>query len=125
MNIKVFEVEKKLFQNVKVAAGGHGIFWNDELDLNAETIWKDGILVESNNRPDLNHLLAYRLLLARNQAGMTQKELSEKTGIYQADISKIERGIGNPSIATLQRLACAMDMVLEIKFVSGKTEKGE
>ncbi len=115
---KIFEKEKKLFQNVKVDAGGYGISWNDELDLDAETIWSDGILIESNTRPDVNHLLAYQVLLARNQAGMTQRELSEKTGIYQADISKIERGIGNPSIATLQRLANAMDMMLEIQFVS-------
>lgn len=99
-------------------AGGYGITWNNELHLDVETIRKEGIMVESEEKPDLNHLLAYRLLLARNQAGMTQKELSEKTGIYQADISKLERGIGNPSIATLQRLANAMDMILEIQFKS-------
>ena len=34
---------------------------------------------------------------------MTQKELVEKTGIYQADISKLERVMGNPSLSTLKR----------------------
>lgn len=54
---------------------------------------------------------------ARKLRGITQKELSEKTGIAQGDISKLENGNGNPSIRTLQRLAAAMDMSLKIEFV--------
>lgn len=50
------------------------------------------------------------------EAKLTQKDLSEKTGIYQADISKIERGIGNPSLSTIKRLADGLDMDLEISF---------
>ena len=52
----------------------------------------------------------------REEAKLTQKELAEKTGIYQADISKIERGIGNPSLLTLKRLADGLDVDLELKF---------
>lgn len=48
---------------------------------------------------------------------MTQKELAEKTGIYQADISKLERGIGNPSLSTLKRLADGLGMKLQIDFI--------
>lgn len=55
---------------------------------------------------------------ARKLKGITQKELSERTGIAQGDISKLENGNGNPSIKTLQRLAAAMDMSLKIEFVS-------
>lgn len=55
---------------------------------------------------------------ARKLKGITQKELSERTGIAQGDISKLENGNGNPSIKTLQRLATAMDMSLKIEFVS-------
>lgn len=54
---------------------------------------------------------------ARKLRGITQKELSEKSGIAQGDISKLENGNGNPSIRTLQRLAAAMDMSLKIEFV--------
>ncbi|MGN1457684.1 MAG: helix-turn-helix domain-containing protein [Acutalibacteraceae bacterium] len=53
---------------------------------------------------------------ARTKSGVTQKELSEKTGIAQADISKIENGNANPSLRTLKRLANGMGMKLEIKF---------
>lgn len=53
---------------------------------------------------------------ARKKNGVTQKELSERTGIAQADISKIENGNANPSLKTLKRLANGMGMTLEIKF---------
>lgn len=36
---------------------------------------------------------------ARKSSGMTQKQLSEKTGIAQADISKLESGSANPVLA--------------------------
>ena len=54
---------------------------------------------------------------ARKSKGITQKELSERTGIAQGDISKLENGNANPSIKTVQRLASAMGMSLKIEFV--------
>lgn len=54
---------------------------------------------------------------ARKKAGLTQKELSNRTGIAQGDISKLENGNGNPSIKTLQKLAEAMNMTLKLEFV--------
>jgi len=53
---------------------------------------------------------------ARKNSGMTQKELADKTGIAQSDISKIENGNANPSIRTLQRLAKGMGKKLHISF---------
>ncbi len=96
--------------------GGYGITWNDELDLDAETLWDDGILIEIQRPKNINHILAYQLLHAREEAKLIQKELAEKTGIYQADISKIEKGIGNPSILTLKRLTDGLDMDLVLDF---------
>lgn len=54
---------------------------------------------------------------ARKKSGLTQKELSNRTGIAQGDISKLENGNGNPSIKTLQKLAEAMNMTLKLEFV--------
>ena len=54
---------------------------------------------------------------ARRLSGLTQKELAERTGIAQADISRIENGSGNPSLKTLRRLAAGMGMTLRIEFV--------
>ena len=54
---------------------------------------------------------------ARKTSGLTQKELSERTGIAQGDISKLEKGNANPSIRTLQRLAAGMGMILKVEFI--------
>lgn len=54
---------------------------------------------------------------ARKATGMTQKELSEATGIAQGDISKLETGNANPSLRTLQRLAAGMGMRLRLEFI--------
>ena len=53
---------------------------------------------------------------ARKKSGFTQKQLSERTGIAQGDISKIEKGEANPSLKTLKRLASGMDMKLHLHF---------
>jgi len=53
---------------------------------------------------------------ARKMSGFTQKQLSERTGIAQGDISKIEKGEANPSLKTLKRLASGMDMKLHLQF---------
>ena len=62
---------------------------------------------------------------ARNSQNLTQKELAERTGINQADISKIENGTRNPSIKLLQRLAEGMDMVLDVRFRPKETVQGK
>lgn len=54
---------------------------------------------------------------ARKTNHMTQKELSEKTGIAQSDISKLENGNSNPTISMLQRLAEGMGMTVKLQFV--------
>lgn len=106
---------RELFYSVQIDAGGYGVSWNDDLDLDAETIWEDGIEI-GKDTVDIMSKLAARLTEARNRIGITQKQLAEKTGIYQADISKIERGLSNPSISTLQRLAEGMGLQIEVSF---------
>ena len=54
---------------------------------------------------------------ARKASGLTQKQLSERTGIAQADISKLESGNANPSLKTLQRLAAGMGMKVKVEFL--------
>ena len=56
------------------------------------------------------------MIEAREEANMTQKDLAEKTGIAQGDISKLENGSSNPSIRTLQRIAEGLGKKLVIEF---------
>ncbi|MBD5129233.1 MAG: helix-turn-helix transcriptional regulator [Ruminococcaceae bacterium] len=57
------------------------------------------------------------ILDARREKGITQKELSERTGIAQGDISKLENGSANPSVKTLKRVAAALGKKVKIEFV--------
>ena len=87
--------------------GPYGIIWTDELDIETETIYEDGETIAA--KPLSIHTASSQAVLsARAKAGLSQKELSELTGIDQSDISKIERGVANPSVATLERIASAL-----------------
>lgn len=66
-------------------------------------------------QPEMNLIRA--MVDAREATHISQKELSRRTGISQAEISRIENGNRNPSIKLLQRLAEGMGMNLKISFV--------
>lgn len=66
-------------------------------------------------QPELDIIRA--IVDARISQNMTQKQLAEVTGINQADISKLENGTRNPSIALLKRLAEGLGMTLKIEFI--------
>ena len=90
-----------------------------------ETKFKD-FLNEQMNTPEfrreyealeIEDAIIQAFINARKFSGLTQKQLSEKTGITQPDISKLENGNANPSIRTLKRLANAMGMKLKVEFL--------
>ncbi|MBQ1491338.1 MAG: helix-turn-helix transcriptional regulator [Blautia sp.] len=66
--------------------------------------------------PSVDLSIAQVFMQARQKRGLTQKELSERTGIAQGNISKLERGNANPSLRTMLRLARGMRMTLKIDF---------
>lgn len=68
-----------------------------------------------NMQPEFDIIQA--MIDARTSQNMTQKELAHRTGINQADISKLENGTRNPSLKLLKRLADGMGMTLKLQFV--------
>ena len=66
-------------------------------------------------QPEMDVIRA--IVEARTSQNLTQKELAERTGINQTDISKLENGTRNPSVNLLKRLADGMGMMLKIEFV--------
>ena len=70
------------------------------------------------NQPEMDIIRA--MADARISQNLTQKELAERTGINQADISKLENGTRNPSLKLLKRLADGMDMDLKLVFTPKK-----
>lgn len=57
------------------------------------------------------------LINGRKERQLTQKELSEITGITQADICRIEKGTRNPSLNMVKRLAEGLGMQLRLELV--------
>ena len=73
-------------------------------------------------QPEMDAIRA--MVDARISQNLTQKELAERTGINQADISKLENGTRNPSLKLLKRLADGMGMTLKLEFVPKNPAKG-
>lgn len=71
-------------------------------------------------QPEMDVIKA--LIDARIKKDLTQKELAKRTGINQADISKLENGTKNPSLKLLKKLARGLDMQLKIEFVPLQTQ---
>ena len=106
--------DRKLFLQGKLM-GSCGVMWNDELDLETETVYEDGVTIRKDDAP-ANTEVGNAVLSLRAKAGLSQADLSAATGIDQSDISKIERGVSNPSISTLKRIASAVGSNLKISF---------
>lgn len=66
-------------------------------------------------RPEYEAIRA--VIAARLASNMTQKELAQKTGIRQSNISRIESGTSSPTIDTLARIAAGLGKQLKIDFI--------
>ena len=65
-------------------------------------------------RPEFE--IMHALVDARISQNLTQKDLAEKSGIRQSNISRIENGTCSPTIATLEALANGMGKRLVVSF---------
>ena len=55
------------------------------------------------------------LLDARKNAGLTQQELADRIGANKGYISRIERGLTVPTVATLYKIVSAMGLTIELR----------
>lgn len=65
---------------------------------------------------DIETELRELIIHTRTKLGLTQKQLAEKSGVSQANLSRIENGSYNPSIPILKRIADALGKRLVIDF---------
>ena len=99
--------DRELFTHGHLDPGGYGIIWNEDLDFDTTSIYEDGEIV-GHEETTINQQIGTMLLKAREEMNITQTELSRLSHIDQGDISKIERGTGNPTIAKISRLFKAL-----------------
>jgi len=48
----------------------------------------------------------------RNTKGWSQEELADRAGVHRTFISSIERGVRNPTVTSLHRIASAMELTV-------------
>lgn len=74
------------------------------------------------NRIVEEELKYYKLLVAfkkaREKKGLSQADLASKAQINRTTLSKIESGLRNATIETLDKLALALDMKLDVRLRS-------
>jgi transcriptional regulator with XRE-family HTH domain len=54
--------------------------------------------------------LGKNLRAARKKLDLTQEQVSERSGVQAGEISRIERGLRDPQISTVEKLAAAVEV---------------
>ena len=111
--LRELETNRQLFESGYIDAGGYGVIWNDELDFDAMSIYEDGEVV-GQVETTINQQIGLLLVKTREEENVTQVELSKKSHIDQGDISKIEKGLGNPTIAKINKLFKALGKTISL-----------
>lgn len=62
---------------------------------------------------------AAALLHARSKAGFTQRQLAERAEVAQSTVARIESGVHEPQVSTLDRLLRACGSQLDVVPVRG------
>lgn len=73
--------------------------------------------IDESDLIDPTNQLARFILKTRRSLNISQRELSKLSGINQSNLSKIENGVINPTITTIEKLASSLGHNVELHFV--------
>ena len=59
---------------------------------------------------DVRQRLKQNLQRLRAAKGWSQEELADRSGLHRTYISGVERGVRNPTITVVERIAAALDV---------------
>lgn len=107
--------DEKLFSEMNLDPLGVSIVWNDEIDLSTDEPYFAGKVV-GHIDPNYPILIGTKINVTRLALGYSQRELSKKSGVIQADICRIELGKANPTMMTLEKIAKALKISLKELF---------
>ena len=108
--------DRNLFLKGKLL-GWSGVYWNDELDIECDTVYEEGMDVSKEYDDVDNVVLGYKIRELRRKADLSQVELASKAGIDQSDLSKIEKGLANPSIKQITRVLTVLGQKLMLESI--------
>ena len=108
--------DRTLFEKGKLL-GWSTIYWNEDLDLDTELVYEEGIDV-SKEYDDIEAAVVGHLIKEKRlEQHLSQEQLASKVGIDQSDLSKIEKGLMNPTIKMVNRIAKGLDSNLSISLI--------
>ncbi len=84
-------------------------------DLEKELLQKPGFK-EASKETELEYQIAYALIKARIEKGLTQAEIAKRMNTKQSVISRVENAKTVPSLSFLKRLAHVLDASLQVQF---------
>ena len=109
--------DRKLFLQGKLPGWG-GVIWNDDLDIGCETVYEEGMdVTDEYNDIDIV-VFGYKVKYRRLELDLSQSELATKIGIDQSDLSKVEKGLANPTYKMMKRIAKALECNLDIDLLT-------
>jgi transcriptional regulator with XRE-family HTH domain len=73
----------------------------------------------------MSQKVAIQLKWWRTGRGLTQQQLANRAEVHTVQISQLERGKGNPTLATLERIASALGATLTVRFDAPNPENPE
>ena len=91
--------------------GGFPI-WDDDFD-------REHFTPEEIAESDLHAALITALIHARQEQGLSQRQLEEISGVKQPQIARMEKGNANPQLDTLLKVLAAMGKTLAIVPIKG------
>lgn len=107
-----------LYEQAKIDAGGYGIVWNDDLDISAEGIYEKGVVrAAPNDVEKYRQSLLSALTKARQDAGLSQKQLEILSGVAQPCIARTEKGATDPKLSTLLKMLEPLGLTLSITSI--------
>lgn len=103
---------RRIFEKAKLI-GWSGVSWSSEIDLSVDTIYYEGKTVESPENA-LPLIIGFKIKQARLEKELSQQELAKLTNLDQSEISKLEKGLFNPSIKFLDNISKSLGKKLDI-----------
>lgn len=72
--------------------------------------------MSNKNKLNIKERFGFAVKHRRKELGISQEELSFRSGLHRTYISDIERGFRNPSLENIEKLAQALEIKVSILF---------
>lgn len=76
-----------------------------------------GEFILDNEQEKVKYLVMQEFVRLRKERGITQEELSRRTGIARPNIARMENGSYNPTLEMLCRMAAGIGMKVEVNWL--------